>query len=366
MKRLFVILLLGCVSRLYASEPMFTLSAELPSLCDEWNVLNRYLSGGMINIYHHTYTYKLQGDTTIGGRNYVKLGNYKGAFREGDNRDIYYVPEGLTQEFLMYAFNAKEGDTFDHVWIGGAPDWSPNGHKVTIKEIRETNPRTFLLDVIKDGTSNHWEYSWIEGVGMPQGPDGDRCPFDCDGDGSDQVLCAYKNGELMYVSEMGEEYGCEYNAEPIEISLYHAPDLDEWDGQTGVNQASRDTLMTIDKKQMKAVLSGHHLYVWIVVGDTEIKLFSLADQSNVYSSVFNYGDFAEDIHLQTPGSYMLVLKTESFGGLVIGRVDFETDPQDIRHITIPSSVNASKYIRNGRLLIELNGKIYDATGAEVR
>ena len=72
-----------------------------------------------------------------------------------------------------------------------------------------------------------------------------------------------------------------------------------------------------------------------------------------------------DISSLERGVYMLSIQ---LGDCVSGSVFFKrNDPIEEGIIKVPLAIpSASKYIRNGRLLIEREGKIYDATGAEVR
>ena len=192
----------------------------LISLCDEWNILSIATPDG----YDHfqTFTQRLTTDTIINEQRYIRIeqdGEYKGAMREGYNRDIYYIPANNTHEYLLYAFNAQVGDTLTNMWIGG--HWLEyNGRRAIVREIQDTNPRTFAIDYEHGMTSNTtsntmwWSYTWVEGIGLTQNPIGDPCPFDCEGDYAEQVLCAYKNGEQVYISDFGEQYGCEYNGKP--------------------------------------------------------------------------------------------------------------------------------------------------------
>ena len=192
-----------------------SLHASLPSLCDEWNVVKFRSHMGYSPNEYYTQHYRLTSDTVMNGQLYTKLhqeNSYSGAMREGNNRDIYYVPADSTHEYLLYAFNAQVGDTLpNNVWFG-----IPNGDflsikTATIKEIKPTYPRTFVIDLEywSHGIleSSHTEREWIEGVGMPTAPDGEFF-MPLAGGFSNILLCAYKNGEQVYVSEMGEQYGC--------------------------------------------------------------------------------------------------------------------------------------------------------------
>ena len=191
---------------------------KLPSLCDEWNILEiSNVTCGYCEVYR-TYNSRLTTDTVIGGIRYTQLVEddaYRGALREGLNRDIYYIPAGSAHEYLLYAFNAQEGDQLTNLWIGGSPADSPDGWAMTVEEIQETTPRTFVLSTgythTDEGIENYPLYiTWIEGVGM-DGPVGDKRCVGCADSRAYGVLCAYKNGEHIYTSDLGEQYGCVYN-----------------------------------------------------------------------------------------------------------------------------------------------------------
>lgn len=353
---------------------------KLPSLCDEWNILGRYKE--LFCAYDfRTFTHRLTTDTVINSYTYIQIEEegvfewsyrqYLGALREDDNANIYYIPAESTHEYLLYAFNAHVGDTLTNVWIGGTPGWSPNGHKVIIKEISETHPRIFILDAYKnelDNENSPWEYSWIEGVGFPQRPDGISCPFDCVGGGVETVLCAYENGEQIYTSEDGQEYGCEYNAKHVNISLYQAPDLAVWDSVTGIEPSSRDTLVPVSKQDITAVLSGHNLYFNGQLGwSKEIQLIALDDYHVASSVIMESGGIAS-FHLTTPGSYMIVVNPLGEEGVILGRVDFEvSEPESVEPVVPdgePSS--ATKILRNGQIYILRGDKTYSIQGAEIK
>ena len=196
---------------------------RLPSLCDQWNVLYETYSEDLF----FTYVYSLSTDTTINGKIYTQLvqeyessAYYKGAMREGNNRDIYYVPVNSTHEYLLYAFNAQVGDTLTNLWVGG---WEHNnGDTAIVGSISDDTPRVFTLDVIERENDYFytWNMQWIEGIGSIQEPLGYLCPppFMC-AFFHVSLLCAYKNGEQVYASELSEQYGCEYNYDPFDSGL---------------------------------------------------------------------------------------------------------------------------------------------------
>ena len=230
-------------------------TSQLPSLCDEWNVLHEPFSCDGIYCRLQTLIYRLTTDTLIQDVNYVKLMEqegsntyYKGAMREGTNRDIYYVPANSTHEYLLYAFNAQEGDQLNNVWLGGETEKEDctNAHNATIIAISDSNPRIFTLEIIPFTSYEGMEVypywmEWIEGVGMSDGPVGaydsnKLCPSAADL-GVFTLLCAYKNGEQVYSSSKSERYGCEFNGIPstkpyslcdtwnvMEVGLVTSPD----------------------------------------------------------------------------------------------------------------------------------------------
>lgn len=195
----------------------------IPSLCDEWNVLYEY---ALVPYYYDTHTFRLSNDTLINNsgyrRTYAKLfkkyhfESYHGALREGDNKDIYYIPAGSDHEYLLYAFNAQVGDTLTNLWYGGQWKECPDGFKGVVKEISNSNPRVFTVEIELDFGNEMvpWDIYWTEGVGMPDGPAGSDCPFPCVGSDGGTVLCAYKNGYQIYTSEEGEKFGCYYKSIP--------------------------------------------------------------------------------------------------------------------------------------------------------
>ena len=192
----------------------------LPSLCDEWNV-ESFESFGPIS-FDKVVKYQLTTDTLINGQQYVKLTSdkdspYLGAMREGNNRDIYYVPAGSTNEFLLYAFNAQVGEVLNDLYLGG---FEENGYSGRVEAISDGSPRLFTIRVlypagmgVEPGES--FSVTWIEGIGSPETPYGlavvPTVPADI---GVYTLLCAYKNGEQVYTSTMGEQYGCEFNGIP--------------------------------------------------------------------------------------------------------------------------------------------------------
>jgi len=360
MKKILLIVTLAAVSGVYTFCEAN--DSKLPSLCDEWNILgNAYWDG----FYHYqSFTQELTTDTIINNNRYVRIeqnGVYLGALREDDNKTIYFVLTNSDHEYTLYNFNAHVGEKLSNLWCGGPAEQHPKGYNATVKDISDGIPRIFTIEV-QISENETWNIYWTEGIGMSNGPIGEEC-FYCTGDYSQKLLCAYDNGEQVYVSAEGEEYGCQYSSEPVFIDLYRVSGLNEWDGITGITQASRDTLNLISRDEMIAVLEGHSLFVWeaaYLETNMEVQLFSLNDNNIVYTNHFRPSIF---IPLSTPASYMVVLNHEQIQGIIIGRVDFEV--QAINQLTSQDKDNF-KLLRNGQLLIIRDEKTYTVTGQEVK
>ena len=182
-------------------------------LCDEWNVAETIAYPQ--DHKYQTFKWHLTTDTVINAQRYVKLEKnhrYEGALREDDDANIYFVHPDSTKEFLLYAFHAQVGDTLTNTYLG---------NKIIVKDIRPTTPRRFVLDVeygwydyeYNETQTDYWEVDWIEGVGYSVGSPlsyayalGSIHTLDP----NEMIICAYKNGEQVYMSEFGEIYGCDY------------------------------------------------------------------------------------------------------------------------------------------------------------
>lgn len=346
---------------------------KLPSLCDEWNVwYESFESFGPIS-FDKVVKYQLTTDTLINGQQYVKLTSdkdspYLGAMREGNNRDIYYVPSGSTHEYLLYAFNAQEGDQLNNVWLGGNPEDYSYGWTMTVEAIQETNPRTFVLSTgfitTEEGVENYPLYTtWIEGVGFPETPHEVAellSPADV---GVYTLLCAYKNKEQIYVSEMGAEYGCEHDQtpEPTDtIPLY---------SYTGDDPGS-STVDPVDPNQVVVTLKGDELTIREHTGvDITYSLRHNAPAKMPAHAQTSASDtFRDEITLQITesGEYQLLLTNPSWDYSIYGT--FFYSPQGIEqiHSSTQGGETSRLVLMNGQIYILRGEKVYTLTGQEVR
>ncbi len=330
---------------------------KINSLCDTWNVLEvDGVTCGGCEVYR-TMKYCLTTDTIIGSTHYVKLmkGNaYEGALREGNNRDIYFIPSGSTHEYLLYDFNAQVGDKLTNLWVGDTIK------SATIIEIEPTTPRTFVLSVeyYQSGYLDTTTVAWIEGVGSLAGPTG-RPGFIIPNSRAYSVLCAYKNGEQIYVSEMGAEYGCEHDQtpEPTDtIPLY---------SYTGDDPGS-STVDPVDPNQVVATLQGDQLTIRENMGvDITYSLQTNAPaQTPAQHRAPQNDTFRNEVTIQITesGEYMLQLTNPSWSYTIVGRFTYVAEGIE----RVESASAPQKTLINGQIYILRGDKTYTITGQEVR
>ncbi len=347
-------------------------TSQLPSLCDEWNVwYESFESFGPIS-FDKVVKYKLTTDTLINGQQYVKLTSdkdspYLGAMREGNNRDIYYVPAGSTNEFLLYAFNAQVGEVLNDLYLGG---FEENGYSGRVEAISDGSPRLFTIRVLyPDGMGvepgESFSVTWIEGVGSPETPYGlavvPTVPADI---GVYTLLCAYKNGEQVYTSAMGEQYGCEYNYNPDTTHTDTIPLF----SYTGDDPGS-STVDPVDPNQVVVTLKGDELTIRENSGvDVTYSLRHNAPSQMPARSHTSASDtFRNEITLQITesGEYQLLLTNPSWDYSIYGT--FFYSPQGIDQTPSEEEMGeARKILHNGCLLIRLGNKTYTITGQEVK
>ena len=334
-------------------------TSQLPSLCDEWNVWYDAFSGPQKS---YMIKYYLSTDTIINEQLYTKLCSdkdyqYYGVFREGSNRDIYFLPMWSEHEYLIYAFNAQVGDTLSNLWVGGFGE----DYQGVVQAISSGNPRIFTIDVDFED-DNILPIEWIEGVGSPETPWGlavvPTVPADI---GVYNLLCAYKNGEHVYTSELGEQYGCEYNYDPNStadtIPLY---------SYTG-DDPGTSTVDPVDPNQVVATLGNEELTIREYTG-MEIT-YVLTHRNNAPSRELEPQPTTFEnevvIELTEYGPYELQLSNEAWDYIIIGK--FYYGPQGVEMIGSDLTADGvQKVIIDGQLLLRKGDKTYTLTGQEIK
>ena len=352
------------------------------SLCDTWNVMEVGLVTSPEEIYH-TVTQRLTKDTIIAYPRYYNFtpyarleenGKYKGAMREEGYGKIYYIPAGSTHEYLLYNFNAKVGDRLRNLWFGGPAEGYPNGLNATITEISNTSPRVFtlaaeLVHAESDAIDTVLVF-WTEGVGMETGPVGMDC-FHCACSCGQLVLCAYKNGEQIYTSEMGEQYGCVYNYDP-----YAPSDTIPLFSYTGDDPGS-STVDPVDPNQVVVTLKGDELTIKESSGETI--LYRLTNTSSDPASAPYRVPQAQtpqsfqneiNITLTEEGTYSLILTNPDWGYGIYGTFSYPNRKNAIDNTPSPSKENQGKVskliLSDGQILILRGEKIYTIQGQRVK
>jgi hypothetical protein len=349
-------------------------SAKPFPLCDEWNILE--VSDAAMGPEYESFNtlhYRLTTDTIINGIRYARFeqdGVYKGAMREGYNNDIYYIPAGSTHEYLLYAFNAKVGDKLKKLWFGANEDKYYSINSATVVNIESTTPRKFTIDfewqiIYSNDTSEimHTELVWLEGIGFQYGgPLNYECPFECAGGPARLILCAYKNGEQVYVSEFGEQYGCEYNYDPYSTPTDTIP-LYIKDGP------GTSTVEPVDPNQIVATLVGDMLSIYEYIGaEIGYKLTKAPTGNNMPARGRKMADdtFSESVSIQLTerGLYTLELTNPEWGYTIVGTFEYDgTQGIEPVETVVPA---AQKILRDGQLLIRKGDRIYTVQGIEIR
>ena len=341
---------------------------RIPSLCDEWHVLHEPFECMGPYCYLETDIYRLKGDTGISifidmPVIYYKLeknGQYIGALHEGNNRDIYYVPANSQNAYLLYAFNAQVGDTLSNLWVGGFG----RDYQGVVQAISNGSPRIFTIGVkFGDETDDYlYPIRWIEGVGSPETPMGMAVVPDVPADiGVYTLLCAYKNGEQVYVSEMGEQYGCVYNYDPNATPTDTIPLF----SYTGDDPGS-STVDPVDPNQVVVTLNGNELTIreFSNVDVTYTLRHNAPAKMPVRAHTSASDTFRNEITLQITesGEYQLLLTNPSWDYSIYGT--FFYSPQGIE--SVHSSSVPQKVLQNGQFYILRNGKVYTITGQKLK
>ena len=331
-------------------------TSQLPSLCDEWNVWYDAFSGPRDS---YMIKYYLSTDTIINEQLYTKLCSdkdyqYYGVFREGSNRDIYFLPMWGAHEYLIYAFNAQVGDTLSNLWVGGFGE----DYQGVVQAISSGNPRIFTIDVDFED-DNILPIEWIEGVGSPETPWGlavvPTVPADI---GVYNLLCAYKNGEPVYVSQIGEKRGCygeNSTADTIPLFSYTGDD------------PGTSTVDPVDPNQVVATLGNEELTIREYTG-TEIT-YVLTHRNNAPSRELEPQPTTFEnevvIELTEYGPYELQLSNEAWDYIIIGK--FYYGPQGVEMIGSDLTADGvQKVIIDGQLLLRKGDKTYTLTGQEIK
>ena len=331
-------------------------TSQLPSLCDEWNVWYDAFSGPKDS---YMIKYYLSTDTIINEQLYTKLCSdkgyqYYGVFREGSNRDIYFLPMWSAHEYLIYAFNAQVGDTLSNLWVGGFGE----DYQGVVQAISSGNPRIFTIDVDFED-DNILPIEWIEGVGSPETPWGlavvPTVPADI---GVYNLLCAYKNGEPVYVSQIGEKRGCygeNSTADTIPLFSYTGDD------------PGTSTVDPVDPNQVVATLGNEELTIREYTG-TEIT-YVLTHRNNAPSRELEPQPTTFEnevvIELTEYGPYELQLSNEAWDYIIIGK--FYYGPQGVEMIGSDLTADGvQKVIIDGQLLLRKGDKTYTLTGQEIK
>lgn len=337
---------------------------QLQSLCNQWNMAI-FPFEPLPGETPHFYSYYLSNDSIINGQLYKKLMRVEayaaeriGVLREGANRDIYFIPEGSTHEYLLYAFNAQVGDLLSNLWIGGTEQSYTEISNITVREITGTAPsREFYLSYTYGGEQELY-FAWVEEVGQLTGPTGFGTLPGLPIDPIPQLLCAWGDSGLKYMSTWAKEHGCYgENSTADTIPLY---------SYTG-DDPGTSTVDPVDPNQVVATLENEELTIREYTG-TEIT-YVLTHRNNAPSRELEPQPTTFEnevvIELTEYGPYELQLSNETWDYIIIGK--FYYGPQGVEMIGSDLTADGvQKVIIDGQLLLLKGDKTYTLTGQEIK
>jgi hypothetical protein len=270
----------------------------------------------------------------------------------------------------LYAFNAQVGDSLKNIWVGGYSSWIPDVRSAIVSEIKQTTPRTIELEVHYYEAPDAYEESirnltWIEGIGMPFGPMGAECSVfnGCADSKAKLLLCAYKNGEQVYTSDLGKKYGCEYNYDPYltpddTIPLY----IKDNPGTSTVDPADPNLIYAVLRNDMLIIRDFTGVEIFLTLSRNG-SLFGPRRARSVQAQQ-SFTD-STSVELTEEGTYDIELTSESWNYIVVGSFDFNKTHEAVE--IIPSErPAASKILRNGQLLIRIGDQLYTPSGVMVQ
>ena len=350
-------------------------------ICNQWNRLHGHPKYG-----YATHILCTTAETNYNGLRYLRLDcgvGLVGLLREDSAKNVYYIPHDADgkHEYLLYAFNAKVGDKLSHLWIGGQFDAdNPDGFNATVVSISDSNPRKYTIQVeYKDslGDISTFPVYWLEGIGLTTGPIGEDCitPICDDEKGKkygygmtvhhDHLLCAYLNGEQIYVSEKGELYGCEYYGNEIPTPTIPSDTIPLYikDGP------GSSTVEPVDPNLIYATLSKDILSIY-VLRDMEINMVLYKAPSANHAPAVKHAikatSFTDSISttLTESGTYTLELTNPAWDYTIVGTFDYQL-PQAVEN-THADTPSATKILKDGRLFLRYKGQMYNVQGQQVQ
>ena len=143
------------------------------------------------------WTYVLMGDTIINNLLYKKLlidGRYEGAYRE-EERKVYAIWTGTTDELMLYDFNLKVGDEYVEYDFDGNPQTYEVCLSDSLYNCGHALHRIGLGFPTDDEFNYNWLNIWIEGVGSAWGPES-SIYFTATGTGANIRSCRVGNDYL--------------------------------------------------------------------------------------------------------------------------------------------------------------------------
>ena len=217
--------------------------------------------------------------------------------------------------------------------------------------------------LIEEGVIDTLIVGWREGIGLGEGPVGAPRCIGCPDSRAFSVLCAYKDGEQVYASDLSKKIGCEYNYDPNgtpadTIPLY----VKDGPGTSTVDPIDPNLIVALLQTDLLVIKEFTGMEIGLILSNgspNQAPARGMAPQQQQQS-------FRNEvvIPLTEPGYYTLELTSAEGNYNITGT--FTYMPQGIETVSGQETTAPVKTLQNGQLFIIRSGKTFTLTGQEMK
>jgi hypothetical protein len=176
------------------------------------------------------------------------------------------------------------------------------------------------------------------------------------------LLCAYKNGEQVYVSELGEKYGCDYNYDPLATHTDTIPlFIKDGPGSSTVEPVDPNLIYATLTKDVLSVYAKEKTEISFVLYKAPKTNQVPATKRTMKSASFT-GSLSTT--LTESGTYTMELTSPAWGYTVFGTFEYKV-PQAVEN-TSANAPSATKILRDGQLLLMYQEQMFNVQGRRIK
>jgi hypothetical protein len=176
------------------------------------------------------------------------------------------------------------------------------------------------------------------------------------------LLCAYKNGEQVYVSELGEKYCCDYNYDPLATHTDTIPlFIKDGPGSSTVEPVDPNLIYATLTKDVLSVYAKEKTEISFVLYKAPKTNQVPATKRTMKSASFT-GSLSTTI--TESGTYTMELTSPAWGYTVFGTFEYKV-PQAIEN-TSANAPSATKILRDGQLLLMYQEQMFNVQGRRIK